>query len=96
MANKPLQSIQFPGLPDTYTVPQMDSNFDGVSGKIPDSKKVHDEIDALKEDLSAINTATSDDVGKALKVKTVTNGKVAEWEFGSVGGSSGGLDAIAV
>ena len=52
MANKPLQSIQFPGLPDKYTVPQMDSNFDGVSGKIPDSKKVHDEIDALKEDLS--------------------------------------------
>lgn len=53
MANKPLQSIQFPGLPDKYTVPQMDSNFDGVSGKIPDSKKVRDEIDSLKEDLNA-------------------------------------------
>lgn len=55
MANKPLQSIQFHGLPDKYTVPQMDSNFDGVSGKIPDSKKVHDEIDSLKEDLNAID-----------------------------------------
>lgn len=52
MANKPLQSIQFPGLPDKYTVPQMDSNFDGVSGKVPDSKKVHDKIDSLKEDLN--------------------------------------------
>ena len=56
MANKPLQSIQFPGLPDKYTVPQMDSNFDGVSGKIPDSKKVHDEIDSLKEDLNLYNS----------------------------------------
>lgn len=52
MANKPLQSIQFPGLPGKYTVPQMDSNFDGISGKVPDSKKVHDEIDSLKEDLN--------------------------------------------
>lgn len=36
--------------------------------------------------VSEMNTATSDDVGKALKVKTVTNGKVTEWEFGEVGG----------
>lgn len=55
MANKPLQSIQFPGLPDKYTVPQMDSNFDGVSGKIPDSKKVHDEIASLREGLNSFS-----------------------------------------
>ena len=52
MANKPLQSIQFPGLPDKYTVPQMDSNFDGVSGKVPDSSKVKADISSLREDLS--------------------------------------------
>ena len=57
MANKPLQSIKFPGLPDKYTVPQIDSNFDGVSGKVPDSKKVHDEIDSLKEDLNVVADA---------------------------------------
>ena len=54
MANKPLQSIKFPGLPDKYTVPQMDSNFDGVSGNVPDSKKVKDEISSLKEDLNEV------------------------------------------
>lgn len=43
--------------------------------------------DQIRADLSAINTATSDDVGKALKVKTVTNGKVTGWEFGEAGGA---------
>ena len=54
MANKPLQSIQFPGLPDKYTVPQMDSNFDGVSGKVPDSSKVKADISSLREDLNHV------------------------------------------
>lgn len=54
MANKPLQTIKFPGLTDTYTVPQVDSNFVGTAGQVPDSKKVHDEIDSLKEDLTSI------------------------------------------
>lgn len=55
MANKPLQTIKFPGLTDTYTVPQVDSNFVGTAGQVPDSKKVHDEIDSLKEDLNIID-----------------------------------------
>ena len=54
MANKPLQTIKFPGLTYTYTVPQVDSNFVGTAGQVPDSKKVHDEISSLKEDLSAL------------------------------------------
>ena len=53
MANKPLQTIKFPGLTDTYTVPQVDSNFVGTAGQVPDSKKVKDEISAVKEDLTA-------------------------------------------
>ena len=55
MANKPLQTIKFPGLTDTYTVPQVDSNFVGTAGQVPDSKKVHDEIDSLREDLSEVH-----------------------------------------
>lgn len=57
------------------------------SGQAADAKATGDAIGQLSADLSAINTATSDDVGKALKVKTVTNGKVAEWEFGEAGGA---------
>ena len=36
-------------------------------------------------DLSAITTATASDVDKALKAKTVSGGKVTEWEFGEAG-----------
>jgi len=42
-------------------------------------------VDQLKADLCAMNTASSSDVGKALKAKTVINGKVTEWEFGESG-----------
>lgn len=44
------------------------------------------ELSSLNGDLNGMNTATSSDVGKALKAKTVTNGKVTEWEFGEAGG----------
>lgn len=44
-----------------------------------------EELTTLKEDLSSMQTATASDVGKALKAKTVSNGKVTEWEFGSTG-----------
>lgn len=43
------------------------------------------DITSLKEDLSSMQTATASDVGKALKAKTVSGGKVTEWEFGSTG-----------
>lgn len=53
------------------------------------SGTVGKEITDLKGGLNGMNTATSSDVGKALKAKTVTNGKVTEWEFGEAGGGSG-------
>ena len=62
MANKPLQTIKFPGLTDTYTVPQVDSNFVGTAGQVPDSKKVHDEIDSLKEDLNIVQSDQEDHI----------------------------------
>lgn len=58
------------------------------SGQAADAKKTGDEISAIKEDLSAFQTATEEDVGKALKAKTVADGKVTEWEFGEAGGEN--------
>jgi len=55
MANIPLKTIKFPGLDDTYTVPQIDSSFTGVAGEAPDSKEVKDEISSLREDLNAVD-----------------------------------------
>ena len=55
------------------------------SGKAADAKATGDAVAELKEDLQDMTTATSADVGKALKAKTVTNGKVTEWEFGEAG-----------
>ena len=39
----------------------------------------------LSDDVEAITTATAEDEGKALKAKTVSGGKVVEWEFGATG-----------
>lgn len=43
---------------------------------------VHDGLKKVNEDIEAMNTAAASDAGKALKAKTVENGKVKEWEFG--------------
>ena len=66
MANKNLKSIKFPGLSDTYVVPQVDSTLT-QTGRPADAKATGDaisalgdsvdtEIDALKEDLSTLDS----------------------------------------
>ena len=55
MANIPLKTLKFPGLVDTYTVPQIDSTL-AVSGKAADAKATGDEISAIKADLSSTDT----------------------------------------
>lgn len=65
-----------------------------VSGAAADAKAAGDKIADLKADLSDMSTATSSDVGKALKAKTVENGKVTEWEFGEAGESGNANDLI--
>lgn len=84
MANKPLQSIKFPGLSDTYTVPQVDNTL-AVTGAAADAKKVGDEISDLKDELSDVtNTqsisftdkyyiATNKSVGQTVDLTPVSN-----------------------
>ena len=42
---------------------------------------IESDVSDLKTDVNGITSATASDVGKLLKIKTVTNGKVTEWEF---------------
>lgn len=71
----------------TPTSPAVDSSLT-VSGAAADAKVTGNKIGDLKSDLSVMTTATAKDVGKALKAKTVTDGKVTEWEFGDTGGTN--------
>jgi len=52
MANKPLKSIKFPGLADTYTVPQVDDTL-AITGAAADAKAVGDAIEAIEPGLSS-------------------------------------------
>lgn len=45
----------------------------------------YEEFSGLKNEVDAMGSATSEDEGKALIAKTVSNGKVTEWEFGDAG-----------
>ena len=58
MANKPLKSIKFPGLNDTYTVPEVDATL-ATTGAAADAKKVGDEINDLKADLNNNNSQSN-------------------------------------
>ncbi len=52
--------------------------------------------EALKDKIIGdISTAESDDVGKALKVKTVVHGVVTEWEFGETASSESIAEAVS-
>ena len=46
------------------------------------------ELSSVKDGLIAMSTATASDVGKALKAKTVEDGKVTAWEFGDTGATT--------
>ena len=58
MANKPLKSIKFPNLSNTYTVPEVDATLTGT-GKAADAKKTGDEITAIKADLSELDATVN-------------------------------------
>lgn len=54
MANIPLKTIVFPGLDDTYTVPQIDDALT-TAGKAADAKKTGDEISQIKAGLEDLD-----------------------------------------
>lgn len=72
MANKPLQSIKFPGLDDTYTVPVVDSTLT-QSGGAADAKKVGDEITQIKSDLLLLEGEIPDTVQSITFDQTTCN-----------------------
>lgn len=59
MANKPLKSIKFPGLPDTYTVPQVDSTPTQGSTNAVSSGGVKSALDAVTAQIPAIDSTIS-------------------------------------
>lgn len=74
-------------LPSSTSIPAVDNTLT-VAGAAADAKKTGDELSSLKEDISPMQTATASDVGKALKAKTVEDGKVTAWEFGDTGATT--------
>ena len=61
MATIPLKDITFPGLDNTYTIPEIDNTL-STAGKAADAKKTGDEIDQLKSDLSDLGLSVEDGV----------------------------------
>ena len=92
-----LDADEWAGQYDGYNldelVEKVDNAVEKVDGMEADVNELKSGFSDLKEDLSAMSTASASDVGKALKAKTVTDGKVTEWEFGEAGGGTVELDA---
>ena len=69
MANKPLRSIKFPGLPDTYTVPQVDSTpIQGSTNAVSSGGvwSVTSDLDARVENLEQGGSGLTNDIKSAL------------------------------
>lgn len=58
MANIPLKSIKFPGLSDTYTIPQIDTTLT-QAGQAADAKETGDRIDDVKSVLAQESSGVS-------------------------------------
>lgn len=62
----------------SITKAKLDSNLAGAI----------DDVGDLKTEIDDLSTATSLDVGKALSPKTVSDGKVTEWQYKAIGGGT--------
>ena len=79
------------------TCPIDDTAGEGDTGKVWSADKTWTETEELKEAITPLTpSATSGDVGKFLKAKTVSGGKVTEYEFGEGGGGGGGESDVEI
>ena len=72
------------GKTGTVVLDAGDLGYDGTETYT--SGTVGKEISDLKGDITEITTGTSEDIGKALSPKTVSSGKVTEWQYVATGG----------
>lgn len=86
MANIPLKTLKFPGLDDTYTVPQIDSTL-AVSGKAADAKAAGDAIAEVTEDVTALEQVIPEveDAILATYVTDSASGTIASFPDGADG-----------
>lgn len=72
MADKPLKSLKFPNLSDTYTIPQVTTDLT-QSGKAADAKATGDAVDELK---SAFNAAVEEYADALPMTYSVTQNRI--------------------
>ena len=75
MANKPLKSIKFPGLEDTYIIPEVDNSL-SITGAAADSKVTGDEISNLKNLVGT--TSVAEQIQEAIGDIEVGGGGVGQ------------------
>lgn len=84
MANKPLKSIKFPGLPDTYTVPQVDSTFT-QAGQAADAKVVGVNLKLLCEEIPNTTQTYVFNDGKVSQINHINSGNAIRTDTFSYG-----------
>lgn len=81
MANKPLKSIKFPDLPDTYTVPVVDNTL-AVTGAAADAKKTGDglaeKVDKVSGKGLSTNDFTNDEKTKLANIEAGANKTITD------------------
>ena len=86
MASIPLKTLTFPGLDDTYTIPQVDNTL-ATAGDAADAKKTGDEISAIKADVDeSVSDLKSDISLLGENGKIAIHGNIHNYYFG--GGSN--------
>lgn len=80
MANKILKGINFPGLEDTYIIPQVDATLKN-QGESADAQVTGNRFDTLETQVNAKITAPVDaQIGQLLSVKEVSENGEVIWE----------------
>ena len=93
MANKPLRSITFPGLDDTYTVAATDTTL-SISGEPADAAAVGDALDSKANATGTYDDLTAGSANQLLSTTGVTD--KAPYTLRATGGGAAGIGGRAV